>query len=92
MIRRHVGGLEGWWWAIWQGSVDHQVPPPPTQFWCFLATLPKNYKSNEDIDLIFGFSLTNRIIYSIPRIFPYNWGGEFDLKMEIPVLIFPENY
>ena len=79
-------------WKVGGGQFGRDLQASsPTQFWCFLATLPKNYKSNEDIDLIFGFSLTNRIIYSIPRIFPYNWGGEFDLKMEIPVLIFPEN-
>jgi hypothetical protein len=43
------------------------------------------------MELIFGFSRKNWIIYSLPRIFSGNWGGEFDLKVEIPALIFPEN-
>jgi hypothetical protein len=98
IIRIIYHNWEACWWVgrlvvgNWIGIYrHHQVPPSSTQFWYFLVTLSKNYKSNKEIDLIFGFSLKNWIIYSIPRIFPYNWGDEFDLKMEIPVLIFPEN-
>jgi hypothetical protein len=36
------------------------------------SNLPKNHKSNEEMELIFGFSIKNWIIYSMPRIFPDN--------------------
>jgi hypothetical protein len=36
----------------------------------FFSILPENHKSNEEIELIFRFSIKNWIILSIPRIFP----------------------
>jgi hypothetical protein len=40
--------------------------------------LSKNQKTDEEIDMIFGFSLKNWIIYSLPRIFSHDYGGEID--------------
>ena len=78
----------GWKVAI---CMDLQITPITTNAVLVLfSILPKNHESNEEIKLIYGFSLNNWITYYIPRIFSADYGGEFDLKVEIPALIFPE--
>jgi hypothetical protein len=72
------------WQGIYSASTTNAILVP-------FSILSKNYKSYEEIGLIFGFSLKNWIIYSLSRIYSHNWGGEIDLKVKISALIFLEN-
>jgi hypothetical protein len=49
----------------WQGSAGIIINAILSVF----STLSKNHESNEERELIIGFPLKNRIIYSLPRIY-----------------------
>jgi hypothetical protein len=58
------------------GQIDGDLQPASAAttnaILMLFSNLPENHRSNEEMELIFGFSIRNWIIYSIPRIFPEN--------------------